>query len=106
MVIKKISKDHNDIEISIGTFSDSRLYNLYLILKNFFKFFNRNNIKIIYTDITYDKNILVEKQIKNLLKLFNNHSSIFENENLVFFLSEVLLYNDALTNFLEKGLIN
>ena len=87
---KKISKDHNDIEISIGTFSDSRLYNLYLILKNFFKFFNRNNIKIIYTDITYDKNILVEKQIKNLLKLFNNHSSIFENENLVFFF-EVLL---------------
>jgi len=99
---KKMSKNHNDIEIAIGTFSDSRLYNLYLILKNFFKFFNRNNIKIIYTDITYDKNILVEKQIKNLLKLFNNHSSIFENKNLVFFLSEVLLYNVALTNFLEK----
>ena len=27
---------------------------------------------------------------------------IFENENLVFFLSEILLYNDALTNFLNK----
>ncbi len=103
---KKVSKNFNDIEVTLGTFTNSKFLNFYLFCKNFFKFFNNKKIKIIYPDITYENNISVEKQIQEILKFLDIDLFKVENKNLTSFLSEVSLYNIALTNFLKKRFDN
>ncbi len=99
---KKVSKNLDDIEITLGTFSSSRFLNFYLTVKNFFYFFYKKNIKIIYPDIRYKNKISIEKQIRNLLLLLDIDQFKIDNKNFLSFLTELSLYNIALTNFLQK----
>ncbi len=103
---KKVSKSENTIEITFQISSSSRVKNLFQIIKNFLYFFTNSHIKIIYPEIKYQMNPKLENQVRDLLKFLDMDAFKIENKNFIFFLTEIWLYQAALTNFLNKRFNN